>query len=70
MCVGGSPNVFVPCREKARLRVNDVRHEDEGRYACHWNGSQYQGWVNYTLLVSEDIPISTMPQVKAVLSFL
>lgn len=60
---GSNPRIKVSDnKEKARLRVNDVRHEDEGRYACHWNGSQYQGWVNYTLLVSEDIPISTMPQ--------
>ncbi|XP_042874314.1 fibroblast growth factor receptor 3-like isoform X2 [Penaeus japonicus] len=50
-------------KERARLRLIDVRHEDEGLYACHWSGGdQSQGWVNYTLLVSEDIPISTMPQ--------
>ncbi|XP_047477392.1 fibroblast growth factor receptor 4-like [Penaeus chinensis] len=60
---GSNPRIKVSDnKEKARLRVNDVRHEDEGRYACRWNGSQCQGWVNYTLLVSEDIPISTMPQ--------
>lgn len=60
---GADPRVKMSDnKERARLRLNDVRHEDEGRYACRWNGSQSQGWVNYTLLVSEDIPISTMPQ--------
>lgn len=46
-----------------RLRLKEVRTEDEGVYACRWSSTDsHHGWVNYTLMVDENTPNPTLPQ--------